>query len=50
MKICFIVNPASGKRNAAEIAEQIVRENGIDCEIYRTTAQHDATRYVREYC
>ncbi|MBP5210167.1 MAG: hypothetical protein J6125_04820, partial [Clostridia bacterium] len=51
MKHIFIVNPAAGKRDATPVVSRAVEAvSGYDCELYRTTAPRDATRYVRLRC
>lgn len=51
MKHIFIINPVAGKGNEwRRILDAInsAVSAGTDCEIYETTAPHDATRFVRE--
>lgn len=52
MRHVFIINPAAGKGKALEIIkpqiEKICAENGLDYEIYVTTAQGDGQAYVRK--
>jgi len=49
-KTCFIVNPASGKGEGISLVTEAISSLNAECEIYTTTSQGDATRYVREYC
>lgn len=48
-KTCFIVNPISGKGNSLRIISEAIKDLS-DCDIYTTTQNGDATRFVREYC
>ncbi len=46
MKHIFVVNPAAGKQDATDFVKNAVKGLDIDYEIYCTTCQGDATRYV----
>lgn len=51
MKHIFIINPVAGKGNEWQRILGAINNaisSGADCEIYETTAPHDATRFVRE--
>ena len=52
MKHVFIVNPAAGKENAAEVIRAAVEKSKFasDCEIYLTQGPGDATAFIRAYC
>lgn len=52
IKHIFIINPISGKGSPKDdlVAALQARRDRFDVDYYFTTAPHDATRYVREYC
>lgn len=51
MKHIFIVNPMSGKQNAAVLVSEEIKklDKKYDCEIYITKGSGDAERYIRNY-
>ncbi len=50
MKTYFIVNPASGKNDSTEEIAAVLKNSGLDYEIYTTTAPCDGTEFVRRIC
>lgn len=52
IKHIFVINPAAGKSSSAKILSEAIRDAcnaaGVIYEIYKTTEQGDATRFVRE--
>lgn len=52
MHYCFIINNEPGKLGNAEIIQKQINELEItpDYEIYKTTHNNSATRFVREFC
>ena len=54
MKTVFVVNPCAGKHRDIEKLKKEIKLaselSGKEVEIYTTTAEGDATRFVKEYC
>lgn len=50
MRHIFVVNPCAGGKDNSSVIEAAVRQMGKDCEVYRTMAPRDATRFVADCC
>ena len=52
MHYCFIINNEPGKSGNAEVIRNGIEslQNPIDYELHLTTAEKNATEFVREYC